>query len=373
MSEKLIALLRDIQSGSFPSDTKIVQEMKTRGEFAPFDEQPQSIGAASVIATLPDLVNWMLARAARVGCETAVADVYRYLSTQQVPFKKIMVLAGAKTETSLRLAGGIEVIPFEILSPSTWKTAVTEYFGRSWTNYKPSVAVQQPILWSRAEIHQGPRRSIDDKEEFEDLEDVRFCMTAIGPCAPLCLGSWIEADEGVPNLANMAHLPERLNAGNYPRGVAEDWSRLALTHERWRALPESKKRYLRVALSRLNEAMRRTEPVDSAIDLGIAIDAVFLSGKAADRGEIGVTLRLRASHYLGVDLASRRDISDLFSALYLLRNIAVHSGALGDRVKSRSRVYEVPALLNAGFYWVAKAIRRITYHGEPNWDSIILE
>lgn len=342
----------------------------------PFDETPQTIGGASVIATLPNLANWMLARAAHVGSETVVADLYRYLRTDRVPFRKIMVLAGVKIESPMRLAGGIELIPFDALPPSTWKTAVAEYFGRSWTNYKPSAALLQPFLQPREQLHQAATRTITDDNEFEDLEDVRLCMTAIGPCAPLWLGSWIEAEEWVPNLANMAHLPERLNAGNYPRTVGRDWTGLDLLHSHWRASATRTKGYLRVALSRLNAAMRRTELVDAAIDLGIAIDAVFLSGKAANRGEIGLTLRLRAARLLGNDLASREEISDLFSALYLLRNIAVHAGVVGQQVKSRSskgsREYDVQALLNEGFVRVATSVRRIIDGGEPNWDSIIL-
>lgn len=363
----LVAFLDELKSGSSRSDEKLVAELRTLPEFAPFDDKPQSIGAASVIASLPNLANWMLQRAANVGCEAAVRDLYRYLTSDRIPFRKIMVLAGAKIEASLRLAGGIELIPFQELPQSTWKTAVVDYFGRSWANYKPSAALQQPFLHPRQQLHQ-PARTIHNDGQFEELEDVRLCMTAIGPCAPLWLGSWIEAEEWVPNLANMAHLPERLNAGNYPRTVAEDWTGLELLHGHWRALPTKQQRYLRIALSRVNEALRRTELVDSAIDLGIAMDAVFLSGKAADRGEIGLTLRLRAAHFLAKDLASRTEISDLFSALYLLRNTAVHAGAIGPRIKR----YDPQELLNEGFRLVAKATRRLINHGEPDWHSIIL-
>jgi hypothetical protein len=116
--------------------------------------------------------------------------------------------------------------------------------------------------------------------------------------------------------------------------------------------------------------------VDSAIDLGIAIDALFLADKDADRGELGLTLRLRAAHFLaGKAQEDRKDISDLFSALYLLRNVAVHAGSVPDKIKSPaskpSRIYETPMLLNEGYRLAGEAIRRIIREGEPDWRSII--
>jgi hypothetical protein len=345
--------------------------LRTLPEFSIFDEKPQTIGMASVVSTLPSLVNWMLRRAAEVGSEGVVCDLYRYLNSDQIPFRKIMVLAGVKIVSSLRLHDGIDLTPFETLPKSTWKKAVVEYFGQSWANYKPSAALQQRFSQARSDFHAPLTKTIPNDEDFENLDDVRLCMTVIGPSAPLWLGSWIEAEEWVPNLANMAHLPERLNAGNYPRFVAEDWSDLQVLHEHWCQLPPETKRHLRVALSRLNEALRRNELVDSAIDLGITMDAIFLSGKAADRGEIGLTLRLRAAHLLATDLTTRTKISNIFSALYLLRNIAVHSGAVGEKIKNRSQEYDVPILLQEGFHLVAQAARQVIDSGEPDWERLI--
>ena len=324
----------------------------------------QSIGGASVIATLPLLATWMLARAATVGCNTAIEDLYRYLNTDQAPFRKIMVLAGVKTDHSLRLENHIELIPFESLPPSIWKTSISDSFGKSWENYKPTAALQQCFRKPRKELHRLPPPGYIEKDEFQDLEDVHLCMTVVGCYAPLWLGSWIQSEDWVPNLARMAHLPERLNAGNYPRAIGEQWDGLDILHRRWCTLDVRRKRHLRVGLSRLNAALRRTELTDSAIDLGIALDAVFLSGTPTDRGELGLTLRLRAAWYLGRDFAERNSLSALFSRLYALRNKAVHAGVVDAS--------DAQTTLNEGIFWLSKAIRRIIDEGEPNWSDIIL-
>ena len=373
---KLVTLLSEVQEGR-SSDQKLVDEMRLLPEFAAFDEKPQTVGLASVIASLPNLANWLLRRASRVGTETALRDVLKYVDSPQLPFRKIMVLSGAKIDAPIELEGDIEVMPFESLPDSTWKEAVLRDFGKSWTNYRPSAALQQRFFLPRQDFEGPLLQAVGEEREFEELNDVRLCMTVLGPYTPLWLGSWIEAEEWVPNLANMAHLPERLNAGNYPRVVGEDWIALSSLYKNWRSLPLKTQRHLRVALSRLNAALRRSEPVDCAIDLGIAVDSVFLSGKAADRGEIGLTLRLRAARFLGVDLKSRLEISDLFSALYSLRSSAVHDGVLKQTIKTRSHAgsqeCDVKEVLSDGSVWIARAIRKIVDQGEPDWPRLILE
>ena len=306
----------------------------------------------------------MLARAAEVGCETVIEDLYRYLNTDEILFRKIMVLAGVKTDRPLRLENNIELIPFEALPPSVWKTSIRDSFGKSWENYKPTVALQQRFCRPRKHLHRHSPPEYTAEAEFQDLEDVRLCMTVLGSYAPLWLGSWIQSEDWVPNLANMAHLPERFNAGNYPRAIGDQWDGLDTLHRRWYALDPKKKRHLRIALSRLNAALRRKELTDVAIDFGIALDAVFLSGTPTDRGELGLTLRLRAAWYLGADFSTRSELSALFSRLYALRNKAVHAGIVDAT--------DGEAALKDGIFWLSKAIRRIIDEGEPNWANVIL-
>jgi hypothetical protein len=359
----LAVLLRDLQKGR-ATEQRLVEALRSLPEFGVFDETHQSIGGASVIATLSSLATWMLARAARVGCDTVIGDLYRYLNTDQVPFRKIMVLAGVRTDHSLCLENNIELIPFESLPPSVWKTSISDSFGKSWENYKPTAALQQCFYKPRKDLHRLPPPGYTEKAEFQDIEDVRLCMTVLGCYAPLWLGSWIQSEDWVPNLANMAHLPPRLNAGNYPRAIGEQWDGLDILHRRWCTLDVKRKKHLRIALSRLNAALRRTELTDSAIDLGIALDAVFLSGTPTDRGELGLTLRLRAAWYLGRDFAERSSLSALFSRLYALRNKAVHAGVVDAT--------DAQATLNEGIFCLSKAIRRIIDEGEPNWSTVIL-
>ena len=63
----------------------------------------------------------------------------------------------------------------------------------------------------------------------------------------------------------------------------------------FKSLDVKKQRYFRVPLERLNMAIRRVSQVDSAIDTGIALEALFLSDQSDDRGELTFRLRVRGA------------------------------------------------------------------------------
>jgi hypothetical protein len=126
--------------------------------------------------------------------------------------------------------------------------------------------------------------------------------------------------------------------------------------------------HLRLVMQRLIRAMRRVTQVDAAIDLGIALEALYLSDMQDDRGELSFRLRIRSARLLGVTEADRKRISDLMRDIYGLRSIAVHTGAVPDAV-SRNR--PVQQVLQQGFCLAAETAGRFILRGEPSWDKVI--
>jgi len=144
--------------------------------------------------------------------------------------------------------------------------------------------------------------------------------------------------------------------------VAETFSLLAA----WRRLPDERKGALRVPMERLNSAMRRKTSVDSAIDLGIALESVFLSGQ---RGGLTFTLRVRVARWLGSTPEERRRLGEVAADLYRLRSKAVHGGKVPDTVRGRPTA----RLLEEGYRITATAIVRLIVSDQPDWDTITYE
>jgi hypothetical protein len=111
--------------------------------------------------------------------------------------------------------------------------------------------------------------------------------------------------------------------------------------------------------------MRRPDPVDAAIDLGITLESLFINNP--ERGELTFQLRLRAARVLGRDEEDRARVFTLVNELYSVRSAAVHSGVIPTTRGT------IPDLLKAGFELAAQAITTFLQTGEPqDWTKIIL-
>jgi hypothetical protein len=145
-----------------------------------------------------------------------------------------------------------------------------------------------------------------------------------------------------------------------PEAAAVEGSRL---FSNWLGLSEERRMELRVPMQRLNSAMRRSSPVDSAIDLGIVLESIFLRD-----GEGGLTfrLRVRAARWLGSTPEERKRLSATVGDLYKVRSKAVHEGRVPDTIHHR----ETSELLEEGYALTARALVALISKGSPDWDAV---
>ena len=128
------------------------------------------------------------------------------------------------------------------------------------------------------------------------------------------------------------------------------------------ACPRTLWSVLRIVLDRLNAAKRRASAVDRSIELGVAVEALFLRYSGEDQSELGFRLATRAAWFLGCSRAEREQVFDCFRALYDARSRAVHNGELPNKVKG----LDVGEVLSLGCDLLERAI--ITTLKEPDRD-----
>ena len=90
---------------------------------------------------------------------------------------------------------------------------------------------------------------------------------------------------------------------------------------------------LQIPIDRWIKSKTSINPVDKIIDLGIALEALYLPKNKTD--QLSLSLRLRASWHLGKNKSERKELIDEFDAIYTLRSKAVHNGELPPTVKIR--------------------------------------
>ena len=86
---------------------------------------------------------------------------------------------------------------------------------------------------------------------------------------------------------------------------------------------------LRIPIDRWVMSKTNRSPVDKMIDLGIALEALYVTSKE----DIGKKLRHRASWYLGENPADQQELETEFEAIYNYRSRAVHEGKFDKEVE----------------------------------------
>ena len=103
--------------------------------------------------------------------------------------------------------------------------------------------------------------------------------------------------------------------------------------------------------------------VDKFIDLGIALESLYLGGI---RDELRFRLALHAAWHLGTNVAERQRMMRDFRDVYDLRSSAVHSGSVEDTKTTRSLLSRTQELCR----WATIGI--ISGGKFPDWNKLVL-
>lgn len=353
---------------SDPTLMRLVSLLRAEPELEPFDGYMQVVASSASRVEHSTLAGWLLKRAQAVGSQQAVLDLERYLSSDRLPFTYIFAIAGIKLPGSCSLGSGIELVPWDSLPESSKKHVIFERFIMRWPILLPSVALLRSVDVPKLHVREADFKVHGFNLPDEELQDALLCSGLIGPVAPYLLASWLEPPDWVPVDSSSYRLP-------FPEGFprTREWppggcERACLLIAAFKTLPQTRKARLRLAMQRLNSAMRRLSQVDAAIDLGIVFEILFLQDTSSDRTELTYRLRVRAARYLETYPQERRRVFALLNDLYRVRSAAVHGGHVPEKLNGVS----VQDLLDQGFGIAAAALGRLISGGDPDWLQVTL-
>ena len=129
---------------------------------------------------------------------------------------------------------------------------------------------------------------------------------------------------------------------------------------------------LQIPIDRWIQSKTSQTAVDKIIDLGIALEALYLPKDNID--QLAFQFRLRAAWYLGQDKTDREKLIDEFNAIYILRSKAVHNGEVPKRIKIR-KGESVPTseFIPRVQDLCRQSILKILEDGKfPDWNDLIL-
>ena len=375
---------------SLPEEVReaLVKELRDGGWGYDFDDRMLNTGFGSSRVTLVALAEWLVSRALEGGPHSAIQHLRTFLSTDTTPGYEILAIAGLDISEPFPINDTVSMVHLWALPPSFAKDSLDPPLFKPELLMKlgfpfaavaqaeiPKVALIRPIAISPKSC--SPEETIQYTAIRDDvLFEICGCITLVGPSSPVPVAHWAQVREDVP-CAN--HLGGGWGEVRHDIGLE---NRLRLSPDRsqqvsqiandFLSLPDKVKRRLRVPLMRLNQAVRRRNPADQAIELGIALEGLLLDDRPSS-DQLSFTLRLRGAWYLGDNPESRKQESARLKLLYELRSRAVHTGNLPSDYEAggRGRV-PVKRLLDEGLHLCSSLIRKLIRAREfPNWDLLI--
>lgn len=335
-----------------------------------------------------DLAHWLIRRSMSKDVSVALADLQGFLNNDQYDAKQIAIVGGVRVETKKELTDGTTVIPFKGLPGDVHKFVFGDHISHMYrqdSNKLPLVTITKGYAHPKI-LYEFDLKSVDvalakpnlkhldeESDRLRGIKDVQLLMTLIGPSSPALYGSWTAPSASVPypnsGYAMTYYSPEKTHS------PVKEFSELDLVeleriHQIFVNLQESRRRQLRICLWRLNRAIRTHPSSDSAIDLGISMESLFLD-EGNISGELTYKLSLRAAKVLKAGYKERSNVKKKFKQLYSIRSKAVHEGRIGRTVSNKDKT-PTKELLLEGYSLVRDAIIWSIENPGIDWSSVEL-
>ena len=360
----------------------------------PFDNPP---------VQLDFILSRLLNLALVLGTEEAVKVFDRCSRPEGVHgfFQDVSIVEGLKLKTEIEVFKGIRLVPLvgtgssaevlryfpgfpvyafirEFSEISGQTLLVVDLLGLSMF-HKPGANQEfqrrLPVddLPFQVEEHESKFRNLDEVDSFQESFSQALALTLDFPIQIPGGGYCLEESQtfnprdGTISSLSLAKGFRRATTGE--EGDIEQAKRL---YERLVALNSGDRKKLELAIRRWIRSKFSGEHLAKIIDLGIALEVLYLSDMGENR-ELSFRLRLRAAWHLGRDEEDRKRLLKRFGEIYNCRSNAVHNGELGRTVKSSGNQIPTGEFIEKSQNLCRESIMKVINDGGfPDWDSLIL-
>ena len=343
--------------------------------------------------TLDDLLSHWLDIAIARGSEFAARAFISGISNP-VPYQQMALIRGLRVGCAIAIADGVRIVlqsgSLAALPPYLPSRLDSDRLPR-WTDLRLTDFIHSSILIVDGLVSPA---FIDPDEnlgsvippydagvfEYEHLSDEsrdfhvgRFCEAlslAVGEGMTIqSPAQWLHLDDDhickvgfamndSPAMSSRQQMDSRLvNASEETVEFATSlyWARKNLSRETAARL--------NVTIDRWIRSYEDMFLVDKFIDLGIALESLYLGGI---RDELRFRLALHAAWHLGTNVAERERLMREFRKVYDLRSSAVHSGSVEDTKTTRDVLSQAQAFCR---WAIVDIISRKRF---PDWNELVL-
>lgn len=335
----------------------------------------------------------------RYGAEKTYGDIVKFLACNAIPGQFIFAMNGISLNKSININKNTILAPYSEI-PDSFQKAIYMPSSTSkdfWCQniaylemmkgkenihskfnqegyLKPTIALIQFL-----ELPKNQWLSTDDFNQiYEPLHDICRLLCFLGPsAASRQVAFWWQPEPWLhcwPNVGNGRSLAnfDLINTKQIDLKIEDVPLSFIDLCNNFTLLNEKTKSKLRVPLDRINNAILRKNIIDQSIELGIAIESLLINDGSSKTGELSYRIALRAAFLLGTNGDERKEIFELFKALYDYRSSSVHKGEIEKKIKAKED-------LQKGILYTTDAIKKLIYlYREKRvdkefWDNLILQ
>ena len=352
------------------------------------------------VLMLDGCLNHVLKIAVVCGVEEAVSifDRFSCIKGSHGYFRHVAALEGIRLEVDIKVCKGVRLItvpdpgsgsvPAGLLRhmPSFLRIEEDRYSARG----KTLLIIDRPafsIFYKGSQESLGDGDPIDDlpyqfdldDEKFTNSEAIRsfealFCQAlslACNSAVQISGTGWLLAEGKFFHPGNGG---VRLSRSPGPFGGSIEVGEAEINEAKclYKILdkkPDVKEK-LRIPIDRWRQSKVGREPVDKMIDLGIALEALYVPERG---GDLTYKFSIRAARHLGKNQKCREELLEKFKQIYNCRSDAVHSGKLDKPRKFGKESIPVSDFIDRAQDLCRKSIKKILEDGYiPDWDSLLL-
>ena len=321
------------------------------------------------------------------GVEVAVSAVDRCATDTRVSFQYMALLEGIRVEEEIQIFDGVRLVPLSDSTselphylPSTFNSELSvSFMGKTvliidaavspiFSKGYPEEGFDKARLPFTSEVNSKKLLNFNEADFHE-----KICQALSLSCnsAVQISIAWrfLKADE----LCNLSfggggysrYLSANVFRGHTVAGMSQVEEAKHIYDDLEKFNPNQRKKMLKT-INRWIQSKTSQTDVDRMIDLGIAMESIYLSDNTTE--QLTYQFRLRASLLLGRGKADRKKYMKRFEQIYKWRSRAVHSDELPRSPKDKTM------FITEAQDYCRDSIFLILKNGEfPDWNDLILD
>ena len=329
---------------------------------------------------ITDLMNHLITIAFCRGAQHAARSFFECAENTAVHMQFITLLDGIRIERDIEISEGIRLVPIPNSADDFPPYIITRSFG-DYTEYygKTLVVIDErvsPIFSHPREMSRenarGPFIRSNLNTAYRDFVVGKFCEAlSLSTNHVVNYIAWwthVDQDEAYA-VETMGRSPAYSSLfhrnGQTIKVTSEDVQKAMSLYSTRGNLRSEITNKLRVPIDRWMRSKMDANPVDVYINLGTALESLYLQD-TGNAGELRFRMALRAAWHLGDSRADRSLLFDDFKKIYDRRSKAVHTGTLTQNGQA-------PEFMARAQRLCLNSIVKIIEAGKfPNWDQLVM-